>query len=502
MPQTLRVLIVEDSEDDTALLLRELRRGPWEVSHERVDTPAAMSAALDRQGWDLIIADYSMPQFSGPAALALAAGRAGEVPFILISGVVSEDIAVLSMKAGADDYLSKENFARLVPAVERELHQAAVRGEALRIEQQLRRREAHLADALQLARVGTWHLDIRTNTALWSDEACRIVGFNADQAPAFENLLARLDPKDRSVLENLLRDPATKQFAQDLQIIRADGVAQFVQIRGDILRDGDLMPLEAAGTIQDVTQRKRLEQAIQEKNTELEAANLAKDNFLASMSHELRTPLNAIIGFTGTLLMRLPGPLNPDQEKQLRTVQRSGRHLLSLINDLLDLAKIESGKVELNFEPVVCQSVLDEVNAALRPLATAKSLALEVLTADASVTVRTDRRAFMQIVLNLANNAIKFTETGRVVLKLERGGANGDSFVAVRIIDTGIGIRPKDQARLFQAFEQIAGGAHWQEGTGLGLHLSQKLANLLGGRIEFTSEFGQGSTFTFTLKEH
>jgi PAS domain S-box-containing protein len=124
----------------------------------------------------------------------------------------------------------------------------------------------------------------------------------------------------------------------------------------------------------DVTERKRFEQTLQEKNIELENANLAKDRFLASMSHELRTPLNAIIGFTGTLLMKLPGPLTDDQEHQLKTVRGSANHLLSLINDLLDLAKIESGKVEVKYEPVVCQSVIEEVAAALKPLAKNKGL--------------------------------------------------------------------------------------------------------------------------------
>src|SRR5580693_8868119 len=132
-----------------------------------------------------------------------------------------------------------------------------------------------------------------------------------------------------------------------------------------------LSPLETeegilvSSSIRDVTERKRVERALQEKNLELENANLAKDRFLATMSHELRTPLNAIIGFTGTLLMKLPGPLTGDQEKQLRTVQGSAKQLLSLINDLLDLAKIESGKVELHLEPVACEGVVEEVATAL-----------------------------------------------------------------------------------------------------------------------------------------
>src|ERR1700759_2617527 len=131
-------------------------------------------------------------------------------------------------------------------------------------------------------------------------------------------------------------------------------------------------------------------------------------SMLSSVSHELRTPLNAIIGFTGTLLMKLPGPLNADQDKQLRTVQGSARHLLALINDLLDLAKIEAGKVELELEPTLCQGVIEEVATSLRPQADAKGLKLEVRVPANEVTLRTDRRVLSQILLNLAGNAIKF----------------------------------------------------------------------------------------------
>jgi protein-histidine pros-kinase len=265
-------------------------------------------------------------------------------------------------------------------------------------------------------------------------------------------------------------------------------------------RNGKLQGVFAAA--RDVTERKRFEQTLQEKNVELEQANQAKDLFLASMSHELRTPLNAIIGFTGTLLMKLPGPLTADQDKQLKTIQASAKHLLSLINDLLDLAKIESGKVEIVFEPVNCQSVIEDVASTLRPLAENKGLAFEVSTPDHEVTCLTDRRALSQIVINLANNAIKFTEKGRVRVQLNQRRANGRLLTEVSIIDTGVGIRPDDQARLFEAFTQLEGStARRHEGTGLGLHLSQKLAALLGGRIVFHSEHGQGSTFTLVLEE-
>jgi protein-histidine pros-kinase len=260
--------------------------------------------------------------------------------------------------------------------------------------------------------------------------------------------------------------------------------------------EGDIV----TAIVRDITERKRFEQALQEKNIELAKANQAKDRFLASMSHELRTPLNAIIGFSGTLLMELAGPLTSEQQQQLQTIETSAEHLLSLINDLLDLAKIESGKVELMLEPVVCQSVIEIVAATLRPLAESKNLKLEVKTPQPALTLRTDQRALSQILLNLANNAIKFTRQGGVTIELAQLQTQGRRLTSISVIDTGPGIRPEDQARLFKAFEQLD-SPHHAGGTGLGLYLSQKLANLLGGYIEFESEYGRGSRFTLVLPD-
>ncbi len=255
--------------------------------------------------------------------------------------------------------------------------------------------------------------------------------------------------------------------------------------------------------IRDITERKHFEQALHEKNLELAQANQAKDRFLASMSHELRTPLNAILGFTGTLLMRLPGQINDEQERQLRTIQSSARQLLALINDLLDLTKIASGKVELQLQPLGCHALLSDVLAEFRPHAQCKGLALDYMAPDRDITVRSDRRALLQILGHLVGNAIKFTEHGTVQIILARSDIGGRPCATISVSDTGAGIPADRQGRLFEAFGPPGGPERWQnEGTGLGLHLCQKLAQLLGGEIQFESRYGEGSVFTLAVPLH
>jgi two-component system sensor histidine kinase/response regulator len=239
------------------------------------------------------------------------------------------------------------------------------------------------------------------------------------------------------------------------------------------------------------------------KNLELAEASRMKSAFIANMSHELRTPLNAILGFTGTLLMKLPGPLTADQEKQLGTIRTSGRHLLSLINDILDMAKIEAGKATISLAPVQCQSLLGETVESLRPLAAQKGLALTVALPSAPIVIMSDRRALTQIVINLVNNAIKFTDHGTVHVALAQRVDGNEVVTEFSVADSGSGIRPEDQSKLFQAFSQLdATSTRHAEGAGLGLYLCQSLAALLGGSLQFSSEFGTGSTFTLVLREN
>ena len=295
----------------------------------------------------------------------------------------------------------------------------------------------------------------------------------------------------------VLQDGRVEDY--ELTACARDGRETFVSYNASTFTDeeGKLQGVFAAA--RDVTERRRFELALREKNVELEKANLAKDKFLSNMSHELRTPLNAIIGFTGTMLMELPGPLNGEQKDQLAIVQNAGDHLLSIINDLLDMAKIEAGNIDIDLQSVDCVAIATQVVASLTNLAKLKDLPLLVRVADGiDPVIQTDARAVHQILLNLVNNALKFTDTGTVSVSLEPTSAPGG--VTISVIDTGRGISGTDQAKLFVPFEQLQTTTMSpSEGTGLGLYICMRLAAAIGATIELSSAVGQGSTFTLKL---
>ncbi len=242
---------------------------------------------------------------------------------------------------------------------------------------------------------------------------------------------------------------------------------------------------------------------LEEKTIELEQANIRlqemdrlKSVFLASMSHELRTPLNSIIGFTGIMLQGMAGEVNEEQRKQLTMVENSASHLLSLINDVLDISKVEAGKVELSLEEFRLDGIAGEVVETLSPAANEKGLELVTEVPD-GVMLFSDRRRMKQVLMNLAVNAVKFTDQGNVTIAAR---VPGDENLEIRVTDTGMGIKKEHMDKLFQPFPQIDVSLNKRhEGTGLGLHLSKKLVNLLGGDISAKSEYGRGSEFTFTI---
>jgi signal transduction histidine kinase len=329
----------------------------------------------------------------------------------------------------------------------------------------------------------------------------------ADIVPQEET--QRIAPAIREIM-------ARSAYYREWQFQRKDGSAFAAEVIGTAMPDGNLMAL-----IRDITERKRaeaevrhlheelqrhaadLEQRVAERTVLLEAAKIraesadrVKSAFLATMSHELRTPLNSIIGFTGILLQQLPGPLNSEQEKQLGIVRNASRHLLALINDVLDISKVEAGELHLANEDLDLRALLERLGAVFAPQAERRGLAFTLDIGENAAIAAGDARRDEQVLINLLSNALKFTPSGNIALTLARAD---DSFV-IAVADTGVGIRSEDMDKLFRPFSQIETGLpELREGTGLGLAISMRLAQAMGGRIAAESAWGKGSRFAFTL---
>jgi PAS domain S-box-containing protein len=369
-------------------------------------------------------------------------------------------------------------------------------------EQALRESEAGLKNAQRIARLGNWMRDCRTDNLEWSDEVFRIFGHepNAFKPNKTANIIHAIHPDDREEEEDALRRAMETHtpYRIDHRIIRPGGEVRWVHQEGEVEYDEADRPLRTFGTIQDITERKRAEGDILRAKTEAEAASRAKSEFLSSMSHELRTPLNAVLGFGQLLASDTKDPLSPGHRKAVEMILAGGEHLLSLISDLLDLARIESGKLVISIEPLNARDVIEEARQLGIPLAEKDVL---VLTHDGKDTnlppVLADRRQLLQVLLNLITNAVKYNKPGGSInLACE---AVADGMLRFSVTDTGRGIPVDMQSRLFEPFDRLDTEAWEIEGAGIGLTITKQLVEKMGGSIDFASTEGRGSTFWLDL---
>jgi signal transduction histidine kinase/DNA-binding response OmpR family regulator/HAMP domain-containing protein len=360
--------------------------------------------------------------------------------------------------------------------------------------------------ALQSAGVGTWSWDVGANALVWDNFLHPLFGLPPHASPnRYEDFLALVHPEDRQRIAQDTADSVERDVPYDTEyrVVWPDRTERVLASRGKVFRESTGKPPRMTGVCWDITERRLMVEQRQAREA-ADAANRAKSTFLASMSHELRTPLNAIIGFSELLESHTFGGLNDRQQRYVANVLTSGRHLLQLINDILDLSKVEAGHMELALSEFDVALALRDAWTIVGTLADRKQLTLDVQADEGIPMLAADQSKFKQILYNLLSNAIKFTPDGgriRVTARLAADlEVNGGKWIEIAVADTGIGLRPEDQERIFGTFEQVDSAyGREQQGTGLGLALTRRFVEMHGGRIWVESQLGKGSVFRFVL---
>ena len=370
------------------------------------------------------------------------------------------------------------------------------------VEEESREREQLLAEAQRLARVGSWTWNPATNRVTWSDQLFRMNGYDPQSfEPDFGAFLRTVHPEDRARVGEVVGRAAQElvPFDFDYRTVRPDGTLLFVHGRGAPVfgPEGELIRFQ--GTGQDITEQKAAEEELVRAKEAAEAANRAKSDFLSGMSHELRTPLNSVIGFANVLRKNKTETLRPQELSYLDRILANGKHLLGLINDILDLSKIEAGKMELQIEAVALEALVRATVDELQGSMGGKPVALEMRLPENLAPIDTDAGRMKQVLINLVGNAIKFTDRGQVKVVVHSDAESGNP-TRIDVIDSGIGIPSERLSSIFAPFEQAdQGTSRRYGGTGLGLAISRSLVELLGYRLEVRSVPGAGSTFSIIL---
>ena len=532
--ERVNILLVDDRAEN--LLALEAILEPLGERTVRAHSGDEALKCLLTEDFAVILLDVQMPGLNGfeTAELIKSRERTRYIPIIFLTAISKDEAYVFrGYSVGAVDYMSKPfqpdvlrskvavfvdlyRKQRQLKEQESLLHEAAVRQIELEHRARFLAQEARTAHIVSTAMDAIVVLDAQRHIEVFNAAAERMFGRSAadvigrpvEQVVADEQLdraltIASKEGADssKSELSSLFGHRSTgEKFPLEVSVSCLDvaGDRSYAIIARDVTdraRAQEALRTQAESLAENAAELRELNNELKERQEELERAMTARNRFYASMSHELRTPINAIIGYNTLLLDHIYGPLNDKQTHGLERTHKAANHLLELVNDVLDLSKIEAGKIELTLQPVPFPGTIEDLFVTVRPLADEHATELHLNIDGGPKAIISDPRRVRQILLNLLSNAIKFGRGQPIEVDLSLGAAD---HIEVAVTDHGEGIEPDDLPRIFDEFVQLS-NSQQLGGTGLGLPISKRLATLLGGELRVTSERGKGSTFLLKL---
>jgi hypothetical protein len=498
MSKFLRILQIEDSESDAELIVRLLRQAGFEVSSQRVDGAEGLRHALEDPTWDVIVADYHLPRFDAPAALRMLQESGRDIPCIVVSGKMGEDVAVEMMKSGAHDYLTKNSLTRLAPAVERELAEAAARRESRQAQEELRGSQERLALAVDATQLGTFDFYPQTGKLIWSKIARRHFGMSGDGEITYDTFLRALHPADRDratqTLQAALHYENGGDYADDYRTLGIeDGVERWLSSRGRVFFNAQSEPVRFVGVILNITERKRLEQRL------LQSQKLESVGRLAgSVAHDFNNLLTIINGYAHLVLAEM-GPQD-NMRDSMEELSKAAMQAAALTRKLVSFSRQQVAEPRT----IVVNEFVKEHESTLKRVLGEKVELLLSMDPQAGA-FRADPEQLGQVLMNLASNAKDAMPAGgRLVIETSSMvvdehfartllNVTPGQYVVMTVTDTGTGMSPEAKSHLFEPFYTTK-----QPGKGTGLGLSAVygiVVNQCGGSIWVTSELGQGTTF-------